>query len=45
VEEEEPLPRKKAGKYQIRNLEELRILFPKFFNSLEQNTSVNGIKE
>jgi pyrimidine and pyridine-specific 5'-nucleotidase len=43
VEEEETLPRKKACKYQIRNLDELRTLFPGFLNPLEQSTSVNGV--
>ena len=31
LEEEEPVPESKAGKYQIRHLEELRFLFPQFF--------------
>jgi pyrimidine and pyridine-specific 5'-nucleotidase len=33
VEEGEPLPATKACKYQIRHLEELRTLFPQFFQT------------
>lgn len=39
LEDEDPDPEVKAAKYQIRDLEELRILFPQFFKTSGDNTT------
>ena len=42
LEEEESAPESKAGKYQIRHLEELRSIFPQFFFSKPQSTTAKA---
>ena len=45
VEHEDPEPEIRAAKYQIRDLEELRSLFPQFFQRLSSSNGVNQLPE